>query len=249
VRISGLTNRGRERLRNEDSCFAESDGEKALLVVADGMGGHQAGNVASSLAVTAAEKFWQDINGRELPEKDKTRQMVVTFIREANDLILAEAAGSTTKRGMGTTITAALLAGRQLIIGHVGDSRAYLIKDDEIKLLTKDHSLIEELIASGEVKPEDALNHPQRHILTRALGVEKYLQVDLLELEVETDAVILLCTDGLTNLVNDREILAAAAAAPDPQELAEKLIEMANERGGYDNITVVIASGTGGPND
>lgn len=236
-------------MRNEDSCFAESDGEKALLVVADGMGGHQAGNVASSLAVAAAEKFWQGINGRELPKKDKARQMVENFIQEANDMILAEAAGSSTKRGMGTTITAALLAGRQVMIGHVGDSRAYLIKDGEIKLLTKDHSLIEQLIASGEVKPEDAGNHPQRHILTRALGVEKNLQVDLLDLEIDTDAVVLLCTDGLTNLVADQEILAAAAAESDPQVLAEKLIETANERGGFDNITVVIASGTGGPKD
>jgi PPM family protein phosphatase len=249
VQISGLTNIGRERVRNEDSCFAVSDGKKALLVVADGMGGHQAGNVASSLAVTTAEKFWQNIDGRELPDREKTKQMVKDFIYEANDLILAEAACSSTKRGMGTTITTVLLSGQHIIIGHVGDSRAYLINKGNIRLLTKDHSLIEKLIASGEVKPEDAINHPQRHILTRALGVEQNLKVDVLEMEVEEGTVILLCTDGLTNLVNDQEILTSSTAVSDPQLLTEKLIEMANERGGYDNITVVIASGIGGPND
>ncbi|MDY6825685.1 MAG: Stp1/IreP family PP2C-type Ser/Thr phosphatase [Bacillota bacterium] len=249
MRISWLTNIGRERVRNEDSCFAVSDGKKALLVVADGMGGHKAGNVASSLAVATAENFWQNIDGRELPDREKTRQMVKDFIYEANGLILAEAAGSSTRKGMGTTITAVLLSGRQIIIGHVGDSRAYLINNNKIRLLTKDHSLIEQLIASGEIKPEDAINHPQRHILTRALGVERNPEVDILEMEVDKGAAILLCTDGLTNLVNDQEILAVSTTVSEPQLLAEKLIEMANDRGGHDNITVVIASGIGGPKD
>ncbi len=249
MQVVGLTNRGMERDRNEDNCLAKADADVALLVVADGMGGHRAGNVASAIAVTVAERFWDSLDRSVVPSFEEARDMIKSLIKEANSLILEEADRSSARRGMGTTLTAGLLYGRKLTIGHIGDSRAYLINDGQIKLLTRDHSLVEQLIASGQVKPEEARNHPQRHILTRALGTARDPQIDFYEQEVEGESVLLLCTDGLTGLVSDNEILETGALESNPRLLAEKLIGLANSRGGYDNITVAIANGIGGFQD
>jgi len=246
LQVTGLTNRGLERPRNEDSCFARYDTDLALLVVADGMGGHQAGNVASSLAVSMAENLWGKLDRNVIRSTGGARQLISRFIIEANDLIITEAGNSLDKKGMGTTITAGLLCGNCLTIGHVGDSRAYLIKDNRIELLTKDHSLLEELIESGQVDPEEAKSHPQRHVLTRALGISRDLEIDVIEHDISDNSILLFCTDGLTNLVHDEEILALSRETSEPQKLAESLIELANERGGFDNITVVVAAGIGG---
>lgn len=251
MQVVALTNRGLERPRNEDNCLARAAGDLALLVVADGMGGHQAGNVASAIAVDTAERVWQEFDHTALLSIGEARSLVSNLILDANEQILFEAGSKGERRGMGTTLTAALLSGRRLTIGHIGDSRAYLINGSRITLLTKDHSLLEKLIDSGEVDPAEAQNHPQRHILTRALGValNPDLDIDLVELEVEADSTILLCTDGLTGLVRDEEILSLCLKQPEPQLLAEALINLANARGGYDNITVVLAAGIGGEQD
>jgi len=246
LQVAGLTNRGLERSRNEDNCFVKKDGDLALLVVADGMGGHQAGNVASSLVVSTAEKLWEKLDRNVLLSTGGAKDLLDRFIMEANEIIFAEAGNSLSKRGMGTTITAGLLCGNNLAIGHVGDSRAYLVNDEKIELLTRDHSLLEELIQSGQVNPEEAQSHPQRHVLTRALGISRNLDIDIIEQEINDNSNLLFCTDGLTSLVNDDEILALCREIPDPQSLAEALIDLANERGGYDNITVVAATGIGG---
>ncbi len=246
MNVAGLTDKGLERPRNEDRCFVETDSSNALLAVADGMGGHRAGNVASELAVSRAEQLWAALNKTTALSSDQARKLISSLITEANELIMVEAGNSPERRGMGTTFTAGLLCGNRLTIGHIGDSRAYLINDGRIELLTRDHSLLEQLIESGQVNPEDAKNHPQRHVLTRALGIDRNLQADIKELEIEAGSALLFCTDGLTNLVSDDEILEAAAGQNDPQLLAEKLIELANSRGGTDNITVVVATGIGG---
>ncbi len=216
------------------------------MVVADGMGGHRAGNVASDLAVSRAEQFWADIDPSAPPSAEEARKMIECLIAEANEQVLSKASDSTDRQGMGTTFTVGLLCGSHLTIGHIGDSRAYLVSDGQIKLLTRDHSLVEQLIESGQVKPEEAKDHPQRHILTRALGISSSLQIDISEKEVEAGSTLLFCTDGLTNMVSDDEILRAALEQSDPQLLAESLIELANSRGGFDNITVVVATGIGG---
>jgi len=246
LQVSGLTNQGLERSRNEDNCYARSDGDLALLVVADGMGGHRAGNVASSIAVEIAEETWQELGKAAPLPVGKARSLVRSLLARANRRILAESEKNPDNRGMGTTLTVGLLCGNRLTIGHVGDSRAYKIFDNNIYLLTKDHSLIEKLVDSGQVSPEDALNHPQRHVLTRALGVGDELEIDITEQEVEPGSVLLLCTDGLTNMVRDDEILSFYNDNPDPDQLGSSLIDLANARGGYDNITVVIAAGIGG---
>ncbi len=216
------------------------------MVVADGMGGHRAGNVASGLAVSRAEQFWADIDPSVPPSAEEARKMIECLITEANEQVLSKANDSTDRQGMGTTFTVGLLCGSHLTIGHIGDSRAYLVSDGQIMLLTRDHSLVEQLIESGQVKPEEAKDHPQRHILTRALGISSNLQIDISEKEVEAGSTLLFCTDGLTNMVSDDEILRAALEQSDPQLLAESLIALANSRGGFDNITVVAATGIGG---
>ena len=241
-----LTNQGLERSRNEDSCFAASSGENALLVVADGMGGHRAGNVASDLVIKEAEKVWLKLEKYSAKTGADIRNIIEDFIREANRLIIEEADQNPSQKGMGTTVTAALLCGQNLTVGHVGDSRAYLINAEKITPITRDHSLPEHLIESGQITEEEARCHPQRHILTRALGISAKLTVDVFEEQVEQGSAVLLCTDGLTNMVRDEEILATVNQYGDPQQTAEALIEQANKCGGFDNITVVIATGIGG---
>lgn len=246
MQVTGVTNKGKERLRNEDSCYAVQDSDLALLVVADGMGGHKAGNVASEIAVSTAEKYWKSIN-RDRPVNDQeAKDLVKNLIIEANQSVISEADSSSDKRGMGTTLTAGLLSGNRLTIGHIGDSRAYLVNNDRIELLTKDHSMLEQLIQSGQVKPEEAKNHPKRHVLTRALGASTKLQIDIIDYDIEPGSALLFCTDGLTNMVEESEILTVVTGQKDPQLQAESLIALANARGGHDNITVVIAADIGG---
>lgn len=244
--VAGLTNQGMERARNEDSCFAVNDSNSALLVVADGMGGHRAGDVASQIAVSTAEKFWNQINDTAALNDEEARSVVKNIIIEANKQVLEEAGSFTEKRGMGTTLTVGLLYDRCLTVGHIGDSRAYLINDGQIQRLTSDHSLLEQLIQSGQVKPEEAKNHPKRHVLTRALGTSSEPEIDLFEKDIKPGSILVFCTDGLTSLVEDHEILTVASDKTDPQRQAESLIALANARGGFDNITVVIATGIGG---
>ena len=246
MQVTGVTNKGKERPRNEDSCYAVQDSDLALLVVADGMGGHKAGNVASGIAVSIAEKYWNSIIREKPLSNQEAKSLVEEMIVEANQAVISEADNSFEKRGMGTTLTVGLLSGNLLIIGHIGDSRAYLVNNDRIELLTRDHSLLEQLLQSGQVKPEEAKNHPKRHVLTRALGASSELQVDIADLVIEPGSVLLFCTDGLTNQVEDHEILNVVTGQKDPQLQAESLIALANARGGHDNITVVIAADIGG---
>ena len=217
---------GRQRTANEDSYFARAP----LFAVADGMGGAQAGEVASRLA---AEAFEPVERGEEPPE---------SFLREiavgANERIhsLAERDQSTT--GMGTTLTAALVAGDEVSLAHVGDSRAYLFRDGELKLLTSDHSLVEELRRQGRLTDEQAEDHPQRSIITRALGPEPEVDVDTLTVQARPDDVFLLCSDGLTTMVPDDRIAAALRDSTDLSDAVARLVRDANDAGGRDNITV-----------
>lgn len=246
LQVTGITNQGMKRARNEDGCFAKAEFGVALLAVADGMGGHQAGNIASSMAIAVVERFWDFIGSTAHSSGKDDRGLINRMIHEANERILIEAESDSVKRGMGTTFTVGLLRCNHLLIGHVGDSRAYLIAGDQIRRLTRDHSLVEQLVQSGQVTPEEAQNHSQRHILTRALGTSSDLQVDITELDIDEGSALLFCTDGLTNLVLEREILAAVKEQTDPEASAASLIEMANSRGGFDNITVVLATDIGG---
>lgn len=241
----GLTHPGRERLRNEDSYLVKTGEAFSIFAVADGMGGHVAGDVASALAIEVFERYWEEIGPVGPPPRDRFAEIVKNLIIKANLLILEEASRDSGKKGMGTTLTVGFLAGGSLTIGHIGDSRAYLLDSKGLTLLTEDHSLLEQLLQTGRISPEEAVDHPKRHVLLRALGTSVDVKADLIELELNEAAALLFCSDGLTTMVREEEILQVILDYPEPLPAAKALIKLANERGGCDNITVVYATGVG----
>ncbi len=217
----------------------------SVLAVADGMGGHVAGDVASALAIGVFDSYWDEVYPNSPPAADRFAEVIENLIIKANGMILEEAARDAGKEGMGTTLTAGLLCGRRLVIGHIGDSRAYMLSNEALTLLTEDHSLIEQLIQAGRLSPEEAEDHPKRHILVRALGTSPEVKVDLIDVELEEGAALLFCSDGLTSMVRDEEILRTALKHTDPLRTAQALIRLANRRGGCDNITVIYVTDIG----
>ncbi len=202
------TDQGRTRAKNEDASLV--DDEHTLFAVADGMGGHRGGEVASHTAIEALRAAFA--GGASID----------VSISRANDAVLARAAGNDELTGMGTTMTAVTVGGRdQLLIGHVGDSRAYLLRNGEMVRITDDHSLVEELVREGRLTPEQAEAHPQRAIVTRALGVDADVEVDTYEISVEPGDRVLICSDGLTTMVRERDIERFARSERDPQRAAD----------------------------
>jgi serine/threonine protein phosphatase PrpC len=218
---------GRQRNANEDAYYARSP----LFAVADGMGGAQAGEVAARLA---AESFGPTRRGEESPEA-----YLRAIVRTANARIHRLAQADSSRSGMGTTLTAALVEGDDVSLAHVGDSRAYLFREDDLKLLTSDHSLVEELRRSGRLTDEQAEDHPQRSIITRALGPEREVEVDTMTYRARPGDVYLLCSDGLTTMVREERIAEILANSENLDEGVGGLVREANEAGGRDNITVV----------
>ncbi|MGI9081089.1 MAG: Stp1/IreP family PP2C-type Ser/Thr phosphatase [Thermoleophilaceae bacterium] len=227
VEHAGLTDVGRQREANEDNYVCGS-----LFAVADGMGGAQAGEVASKMAVEVLEAGDRDPG---TPEERLTR-----MIREANRQIYELAERDQSRAGMGTTTTAAIVEGRDVSVGHVGDSRAYRFREGALEQLTHDHSLVAELVRSGQLTPEAAENHPQRSIITRALGPEAEVEVDTHSHAARDGDVYLLCSDGLTGMISESEIAGILRGTPPLREAAEALVRAANQSGGKDNITVVL---------
>ena len=218
---------GRGRAANEDAFLIDDD--RRLYAVADGMGGHRAGEVASATAIESLRNAFN--TGRRLDEA----------VEEANAAVFAKASANLNMRGMGTTLTAATIVDdRTALLGHVGDSRAYLMRDGGVTRVTADHSLVEQLVREGRISPEEAANHPQRAIITRALGIDADVDVDTYRIDLRPGDRLLLCSDGLTNMVSDDGIAGALRRHSDPQRAAEALVDMANEAGGDDNITVVV---------
>jgi serine/threonine protein phosphatase PrpC len=224
---ASATDQGLVRSNNEDAFLI--DDQRALFAVADGMGGHRGGEVASHTAIEALRAAIA--NGTPLHDA----------ITRANTAVLTRAAGDDELTGMGTTMTAVIaVGGRQLLIGHVGDSRAYLLHEGTLRRATDDHSLVEELVREGRLTPEQAEAHPQRAIVTRALGVDDDVDVDLYTLDIEAGDRVVLCSDGLTTMVRERDIERLARTETDPQRLAEALVNAANAAGGEDNVTIVV---------
>lgn len=223
------THQGMVRNNNEDAMFPESSGESAgpmVLMVADGMGGHVAGEVASRLAVNAAASTDVDPGDR---------------VAAGNRAIREEVAREPSLEGMGTTMTLVSLdEDGNARFGHVGDSRAYLLRSGEMRQLTEDHTVAAEYVAAGQISPEEAVTHPQRHMLTKTLGLTRFVNVDEISLALQEGDRILLCSDGLNEMVPDDRI-AAALMASTVDDVAWRLVEMANEAGGVDNITVIVA--------
>jgi PPM family protein phosphatase len=219
---------GRARRANEDAFFAHAP----VFAVADGMGGAQAGEVASRTVV--------DLLRRGLPDGGSPEERLATLAEEANGLIHRKAAEDEQRAGMGTTLTAAYVDKDAVSFGHVGDSRAYLFRDGKLQQLTNDHSLVGEMVRRGKLTAEQAEEHPQRSIITRALGPEPAVEVDHMTTYARDGDVFLICSDGLTSMVGDDRIEQILREAPDLRSAGQALIDAANAAGGRDNITVVL---------
>jgi serine/threonine protein phosphatase PrpC len=236
MRLSSFagTDVGRARSGNEDSYFCG----RTVFAVADGLGGHQGGEVASAAAVEPLAA----LDGREFADPAEAAEALTAAVREANAAILDQAAGDPGLWGMGTTVTAAALAGeRHLQLAHVGDSRAYLLRDGSLEQLSTDHTVVAELVRRGRLTPAQAAIHPERSILTRAVGLDPRIPVDTPDpLELQDGDQVLLCSDGLTEPVDDDQIAQLLSAEPDGNAACQALIDAANAAGGPDNITVVL---------
>jgi serine/threonine protein phosphatase PrpC len=223
------TDTGRQRRGNEDSAFAQAP----VFVLADGMGGAAAGEVASSIAIESFE--------RGLPANGSAEERLAVVVQRANREIFDRSQADHRLDGMGTTLTAVYLDTENIALAHVGDSRAYRLRGGELQRLTVDHSLVEELVKDGKLTEEEAFEHPQRSIITRALGQEPIVEVDTFSYSVKDGDIILLCSDGLTDMLPERRVAEVMVRQPDSlSDTAQGLIDAANEAGGRDNITVVL---------
>ncbi|HEX8085848.1 MAG TPA: Stp1/IreP family PP2C-type Ser/Thr phosphatase [Solirubrobacteraceae bacterium] len=219
---------GRQRRANEDALYARTP----LFAVADGMGGAQAGEIASRIAV-------ESLGEAGVPEGAAERRLA-EIVQQANERIHAVSREDSSRAGMGTTMTVLLFGEDEVTVAHVGDSRAYLLRDGELERLTEDHSLVEEYRRLGRLTDEEAENHPQRSIITRALGPEEHVDVDTRTLRGRAGDVFLICSDGLTTMIKEALIAETLRSAPSLHDAGERLIEAANDAGGRDNITVIL---------
>jgi len=228
---AGATDVGRVRQGNEDAFLAE----QTVFVVADGMGGHNAGEVASELAVTTLRYALRD----PITSTEQLRELVQT----ANTTIYTASLDDSTQRGMGTTVTALVIipnVNDRVLVANVGDSRTYILRNDVLTRITTDHSYVQELVNEGVISAEDARRHPQKNIVTRALGIDRHVAVDVFSHDVKPGDRFLLCSDGLVDEVTDTQIASVLSAQTSPTEAARELVATANDLGGRDNITVVI---------
>jgi serine/threonine protein phosphatase PrpC len=225
--VGSRTDIGRARKRNEDSLLVRAP----LFAVADGMGGARGGNVASAMSVEVLGGAPIDAEGTPA---------VIEAIHEANRAVLERSEAERDLHGMGTTITAFYVEGDKGHVAHIGDSRAYLLRDGHLQQLTEDHTVVQELVRQGRLSPQDAVHHPQRSILMRAVGVEEDIDVDELTLDLHVLDRILVCSDGLNAMLSDDGIALVLDTTFDPQDAADRLVALANEAGGNDNITVIV---------
>ncbi len=231
--VGARTDIGRNRRRNEDSMLVR----EPLFAVADGMGGHRGGNVASQMSVQTLERASL---GHRADGEEAGAAAVLEAIQEANRAVLERGNAESDLQGMGTTMTALLVEGERGHILHVGDSRAYRMRDGALQQLTEDHTLVQEWVRQGRLTKEAAERHPQRSMVTRALGVEEDLNVDDVIVDLEPGDRFVICSDGLSGMLDDDTIAEALSDSPAPQEAADRLVDMANEAGGDDNITVIV---------
>ncbi|MBQ3022862.1 MAG: Stp1/IreP family PP2C-type Ser/Thr phosphatase [Clostridia bacterium] len=241
MQFFSMSDTGRLRKSNQDCALSKELGSFTLLALADGMGGHSGGEIASGLAIEEISSVLSD----KLTEKMLPGQIMLLLseaLDKANAKILDRAKNDSSLSGMGTTCDVCLATKNKLYIAHIGDSRVYKIsKGGVIKKLTCDHSLVQFMLESGTITPEEAVDHPQKNVILRALGISDKIEPDVFQDKISPCDVILLCSDGLTNMLDEETVAKAAISEDTPSEIAKKLIGLANEAGGRDNITVVIA--------
>ncbi|WP_410506382.1 Stp1/IreP family PP2C-type Ser/Thr phosphatase [Haloimpatiens sp. FM7315] len=229
---------GNKRDNNQDYVGYYNDKEKNVYVVADGMGGHNAGEVASKLAVESILEYIKDSNNISNPEK-----VIEEAIKHANDRIFHLSSNKDAYAGMGTTVTTCLLFKGRLIMANVGDSRGYIVKKGKLNKVTKDHSLVQQLVDNGAISNEQAINHPNRNIITRALGIKYSVKVDIFNLSLKGIDKVLLCTDGLTKELTDVEIQRVISAHSENNTICRVLIDECKKKEASDNISVIVFEG------
>ena len=232
-----ITDVGQKRTVNQDFVFTSETpvgNLPNLFVVADGMGGHKAGDFASSYAVEVLLSTIRE-DGNSNPVK-----IIRAAIENANTQLLREASDNETMSGMGTTMVLVTIVGHYAYVANVGDSRLYLVDENKISQITKDHSLVEEMVRMGEISRDDARNHPDKNIITRALGAGRDVDVDFFDIRLTPGDILLLCSDGLSNMVPDEDIRQVIRTSETLEETGRRLVSMANDNGGRDNIAVVL---------
>ena len=245
------TDVGMIRSGNEDNFTVDASATRGIFIVADGMGGHAAGEVASEMAVRIVQRELSPV--RDLDSEDVV-QMVATALKRANRAIHDRTLTETDKQGMGTTVSALLLAGTRYLIGQVGDSRVYLFRDGSLTQLTKDHSYVQEQVDAGFLTPEQARYHPYSNVITRCVGAGQDVEPDIYRGEVRPGDLFLVASDGLTGMVEDRRLAQLLGSRAEPERKVQSLISEANGRGGLDNITAILVQvletgpGSGDPN-
>lgn len=243
MEYSYISDCGLKRTTNEDYCHAQAivkNGEEmGFFIVADGMGGHNKGEVASKMAVQEIKRYIEghvkesDINIGDI------KLLISRAFYEANSRVYKKAISEEKFIGMGTTLIASVIANKEVIIGNVGDSRAYIYSQNNLKQITTDNSYVQELLSRGIINSEEAKNHPKKNMITRAIGTDEIVKVDYYHEEISEGDYILLCTDGLTNMVSDMEIKNILESSNDTKDCCKRLVELANYKGGSDNITVI----------
>ena len=233
MKVYAITDIGRMRPINEDSYYAPREGER-FCAVADGMGGHNAGEVASAMAIQVFSEEMRKTG-------DITAGALHTAVARANEAVYRKALDNAGMSGMGTTFSALAEQGETAYLAHVGDSRIYLVRRGAILQLTTDHTLVEEMVQKGLITPREARVHPKRNIITRALGTEESVQIDIVQMGTRPGDAFFLCSDGMTNYVDEREILRTAMSEREWPEKLKHLVSIALENGGADNITALFA--------
>ncbi len=234
IEVCGGTDKGLMRAKNEDDYLVQTD-PLPVLAVADGMGGHQAGDVASETVI-------ETINNFELSVCDISPEHMKNLVERANREVLKKAEENPQYSGMGTTLSCAAVSEDRLYYGHVGDSRIYLSRDQELTRVSSDHSLVAEMVEQGKISQSEAFQHPQSNVLTQAIGLEKNLDIDRGSVRLQKNDIILLCTDGLTDMVAEEDIADIILHTEEKTEkIFDRLIQSALEAGGKDNITVIAA--------
>lgn len=239
MRILAKSDIGKTREMNQDSFYvSDVNDEIKLYILADGMGGYKGGEIASSLAIESTRKYIEN-NFKDIQkEKSEILKLINSAIEYANMIVYEKSQEDKSLRDMGTTLDVCLIYNNNMFIGHVGDSRVYRIRKNIIRKVTNDHSYVEKLVREGTISKEEAFNHPKKNMLMKALGCHTLVEPDVMYKGFLKDDIILMCSDGLTNMLKDDEIYSILLNNPEKPEKA--LINKANELGGYDNITVII---------
>ncbi|WP_035290716.1 Stp1/IreP family PP2C-type Ser/Thr phosphatase [Clostridium sp. KNHs214] len=237
--VGMLSDVGNKRRNNQDYIGSYEDNHRKLYVVADGMGGHNAGEVASKTAVEKIIEYTRKSNTEESPSS-----VISEAIKYANEAIFHIACENDKYTGMGTTVTACLISQGQMFVGHVGDSSCYIVKNNGyLYKVTKDHSLVQQLVDNGAISEDEAFTHPNRNVITRAVGTKFLVKVDIYTVNLTEVRKIILCTDGLTKEMKDEEILDMVEKYNDNQQICEALVEICKIRGANDNISVIVFEG------